>query len=102
VCGENWKTCACPQWDEARLVARAQAIVNREPRAAAARPAEHAARVAREAENLRDRHNCNHEEWTHTIGGGDCEECNWEANKFMMVCDQCRLRVCRRCMQNRL
>lgn len=101
VCGEDWKTCPCPQWDEARLFARAQDIVNREPQAAAAQPAQLADRVAEEAQNLLDNHNCDHEDWERA-DAGDCEECGWEAPTYTMVCLQCRLQVCRRCMRNRL
>ncbi|KAK0272285.1 hypothetical protein LTR35_012868 [Friedmanniomyces endolithicus] len=31
VCGERWKTCACLQWEENRLVHRAAQIVDRNP-----------------------------------------------------------------------
>ncbi|QSZ35863.1 hypothetical protein DSL72_006985 [Monilinia vaccinii-corymbosi] len=31
VCGLTWKTCTCEQWDEHRLVLRANEIVNRRP-----------------------------------------------------------------------
>lgn len=101
VCGEDWKTCPCPQWDEARLLARAQDIVNRAPQPAAAQPAQLADRVAEEAQNLLDNHNCNHAYWERA-DAGDCEECGWEAPAYTMVCLQCRLQVCRRCMRNRL
>lgn len=101
MCGADWKTCRCPQWDEARLLARAQDIVNREPQAAAAEPAQLADRIAQEAQNQRDNHNCDHEHWER-VGPGACEECRWEAPRYTMVCRQCRLQVCRRCMQNRL
>ncbi|KAK4898283.1 hypothetical protein LTR27_004290 [Elasticomyces elasticus] len=31
VCGQRWKSCACPQWDEPRLLNRAAQIVDRNP-----------------------------------------------------------------------
>jgi hypothetical protein len=32
VCSERWKTCACPQWEENNLLARANTILQRNPR----------------------------------------------------------------------
>ena len=31
ICGVQWKTCPCPQWEEPRLYARAAQIIQREP-----------------------------------------------------------------------
>lgn len=39
VCGEPWKNCACEQWDEHRLYARATQIVDRQDEPVAAAPA---------------------------------------------------------------
>ncbi|KAK5164378.1 uncharacterized protein LTR77_010074 [Saxophila tyrrhenica] len=35
LCGARWKTCRCAQWDEQRLYARAEEVINRRPRALA-------------------------------------------------------------------
>ena len=99
LCGVDWKHCPCAQWDDERLEARAEQIVARRPAPGTARRAE---QVRQEAARLVERHNCVHEHWTYARGGAQCEECTDHLPRYTMVCDQCRLRVCHRCMQNRL
>ncbi|KAK0277161.1 hypothetical protein LTR91_000380 [Friedmanniomyces endolithicus] len=108
VCGLVWKTCPCRQWDERRLLDRAEAQVNNARRggggAAGARDApNHVAQVARAAQNLRDNHECNHGRWTRRRTGSlQCEECLFQAQVFVDECDRCHLRACYRCRTNRL
>ena len=87
ACGANWKTCECPNWDEQYIAAEND---DDNPEAAAEGPDQHG--VGR----------CEHELWTFVRGRGVCADCHWRSNLFTMVCNQCGLRACRRCMQNRL
>ncbi|KAL0776257.1 hypothetical protein CaCOL14_007544 [Colletotrichum acutatum] len=56
LCGERWKTCHCAQWNEERLVARANAIVDRRADALRLGAAARAQQVEREAHNLVENH----------------------------------------------
>ena len=115
VCGAIWKNCACPQWDERRLLARAEVIVDRQPREMELALAHHAEQVrqaterraeqVRQAmERLREDHECAHDEgWRKvTTGSLRCEECTHTLGAFLLECRQCNLRACVRCKQNRL
>lgn len=100
VCGEPWKTCSCAQWDENRLVARANAIVDRggyRPGFAARQQA-----VARERRNLIENHQCDHGVWGSRMGRNRCEECYDTLPDYIYECRQCHLLACRRCRFNRL
>ncbi|KAF4630193.1 hypothetical protein G7Y89_g7949 [Cudoniella acicularis] len=70
-CGAPWKTCQCVQWDEDRLIERAQVVANREQPGPAAPAQIHTAR-----QDLEQRHNCNHTHWARVSGDFDCEDCN--------------------------
>jgi hypothetical protein len=59
ICGERWKTCTCAQWNEDRLIARANQVVARQP--VRVDPPQQAARIAAVVQNLRDRHNSDHQ-----------------------------------------
>ncbi|KAG8420645.1 hypothetical protein J3459_010861 [Metarhizium acridum] len=74
VCGERWKTCACEQWHENRLLDRATAVVDRDA-GHGLDDAERAVRMEQEQQNLRDNHECRHETWRHREGSFQCEEC---------------------------
>ncbi|TDZ20541.1 hypothetical protein Cob_v006699 [Colletotrichum orbiculare MAFF 240422] len=63
LCGRQWKTCACAQWSEERLLARANAIVDRDANALFMNPEGRARRVEREAHNLVMNHQCTHDTW---------------------------------------
>jgi hypothetical protein len=94
VCGEDWKTCDCEQWDEPRLIARARSSVNRGAQlVAAARPAQRAAVVAPALD-------CDHDNWTRLRRGGACEECGGHVRALILVCNDCELEACRDCMLN--
>lgn len=122
VCAALWKNCACVNWDEERLVERANVLVDREPRGE--RPAPQAidgylARVyrllaepslddarQRRIDEMRQRlvadHECAHQSWTRIEGPRDCEECGDEMPLWLNECRQCHIMVCRRCKLNRL
>jgi hypothetical protein len=100
ICGREWKTCACAQWHEDRLLARAEQVVARQPVRADA-PLQQA-RIAAAIQNLRDRHNCNHESWRYVGGRHQCEECRYMLPSYIFECQQCSLRACNRCRRNRL
>lgn len=126
VCGLQWRTCACPQWDEARLLRRAEVIVARAPPQVNAPPevdvpmpglnAEtdevqrliEAGRlqlqeaVQQAAQHLRERHECNHVRWRYVSGPHQCEECRHHLPRFINECQQCNLQACWRCRNNRL
>lgn len=103
LCGVRWKNCACPQWNEDRLLATAQMRVGNElgARAQAAEPVRWAREVERIAENLRVAHDCDPHRWRGT-GGGNCEECGDYLPVFLKMCRDCNLTVCRRCSFNRM
>ncbi|KAK1721081.1 IBR finger domain-containing protein [Colletotrichum lupini] len=102
LCGERWKTCTCAQWNEERLVARANAIVDRRADALHLDAAARAQRVEREAHNLVENHQCVHPTWRSRSGGFRCEECHDFLREFIYECAQCRIHACRRCRHNRL
>jgi len=98
VCGEQWKTCACPQWNEDRLLSRATQIVDRQPRAPGPPPIE---QIAAQVLNLRTRHNCSHDSWRYVRGRHQCEECRHLLPSYIFECNQCRILACNRCRRNR-
>lgn len=99
MCGLPWKTCGCPQWTERHLLARAGDIVDRNPELAVG---ERRRQVRVLAQELRRQPHCEEHDFRFNHGEAQCEECRFEAPVFTMVCRACRLRVCRRCMNNRL
>ncbi|KAN0108494.1 IBR finger domain protein [Hyaloscypha variabilis] len=100
VCGQRWKICACVQWNEDRLLARANHIVARRP--ARFDPPEQQARIAAVIQNLRDRHNCDHETWQYVRGRHQCEECRDTLPSYIFECQRCNIQACNRCRRNRL
>ncbi|RGP59664.1 ibr finger domain [Fusarium longipes] len=61
VCGDRWKRCSCPQWDENRLIRRANVVVDRDDHGMNA--AVRHARVEAERLNLMENHGCAHDLW---------------------------------------
>ncbi|KAK1573278.1 IBR finger domain-containing protein [Colletotrichum navitas] len=102
VCGLQWKTCSCDQWNEERLYARANVIVNRDANAFLLDHEDRARRVEREAQNLVTNHQCLHGTWRSRSGSYRCEECHDRLSVYIYECAQCRIRACRRCRFNRL
>ncbi|KAK0740464.1 hypothetical protein B0T18DRAFT_332669 [Schizothecium vesticola] len=102
TCGARWKTCSCAQWDEERLVDRAQAIVNRDANAMNLPAVQRRNLIERERRNLVENHVCDHRQWKGRGGVHECEECNNTLPLFIYECRQCRILACRRCRFNRL
>ncbi|OCK89389.1 uncharacterized protein K441DRAFT_619785 [Cenococcum geophilum 1.58] len=106
VCGLKWKTCQCPQWDEARLYSRAAEIVNRNPqplpRQGQPEVIPRARQVEQAAQRLRERHECDHDgAWRRLEGRFRCEDCRSILPKFILECRHCQLQSCVRCRYNR-
>ncbi|KAH6896008.1 hypothetical protein B0T10DRAFT_587620 [Thelonectria olida] len=75
ICNVNWKECQCVVWDEARLLERAEAIVDRNLDGRPQNPARRARDVERERRNLVENHECDHDHWKWRPGPRRCEEC---------------------------
>ena len=102
ICGLEWKTCRCAQWNEDHLLARAERVVDREQPVPGRVHQPRVQRLDQAVEELMDDHDCHHEAW-HTIGGiHECEECEDELYEYIYECDHCYIRVCNRCRMNRL
>ncbi|CAD6500646.1 BgTH12-06355 [Blumeria graminis f. sp. triticale] len=101
VCAERWKTCGCEQWDEERLLARTNAIVARQPVAFEDDlfVLDHAADVM---QNLRLRHDCDHEQWRWVRGHHRCELCYHTLPSYIFECRECAIQICNRCRRNRI
>ncbi|KAK3343438.1 hypothetical protein B0T25DRAFT_508249 [Lasiosphaeria hispida] len=103
LCGEKWKNCGCAQWEEARLLERANAIVNRNAGAARMGAQQRTNLVERERRNLVANHDCQpHGPWRRRGGASRCEECHHYLPDYIFECTQCRIMACRRCLLNRL
>ncbi|KAJ2894594.1 hypothetical protein MKZ38_007392 [Zalerion maritima] len=102
ICGAPWKTCPCDQWDEPRLFARANEIVDRHPLVRNLPPVQRRAMVHRERQNLAENHQCDHLGWRNRQGRHRCEECHDTLPTFIYECTQCRILACWRCRYNRL
>ena len=96
LCRAQWKTCACEQWDENRLLVAAEDRVQRrqaqapanvnanpEPRRNAPAPMFRQL-VEREAERLRTNHDCTHR-WQYVARPGRCEGCGDYLRIFLYV-----------------
>jgi hypothetical protein len=102
-CPEDpWKHCPCDQWDEDRLVARANVIVDRDMPEANANVARRDRLVHHERRNLIQNHQCTHDRWRGRGGSYQCEECLDTLPQFIYECRQCHILACRRCRFNRL
>ncbi|EHK49360.1 hypothetical protein TRIATDRAFT_82700 [Trichoderma atroviride IMI 206040] len=102
VCGVPWKDCRCDQWDEHRLLDRANVLVDRDARGMQIEQADRAVRVERERHNLVENHQCLHQRWRSRRGSFQCEECYHQLPQFIYECRNCRILACRRCRFNRL
>ena len=56
----------------------------------------------RVAEPQLDHRDKNHEGWRFVHGAGRCEHCGDDMPVFLMECETCQMRACRRCTLNRL
>ncbi|KAG8423170.1 hypothetical protein J3458_000086 [Metarhizium acridum] len=102
VCGVKWKNCSCDQWDEHRLIDRANAIVDRDADILHIEGVNRAALVEQERNNLVANHDCWNHRWKSRRGHFQCEECFDYMPEFIYECRDCRLMACRRCRYNRL
>ncbi|KAK4445275.1 putative RING finger protein [Podospora aff. communis PSN243] len=101
-CGETWKRCRCELWEEGRLMARANNVVNREPGNRRLDAHGRANLVNRARENLVANHECLHRNWGSRTGRHRCEQCHDMLPNYIYECRQCRILACRRCRYNRL
>jgi len=53
-------------------------------------------------QSLRDRHNCDHENWQYVRGEHRCEERYHTLPPYISECRQCHIQACNRCRRNRL
>lgn len=88
LCASPWKTCACPQWDEDRLIHTARERVVNEvgQRGVVAAPLVYENLVHERVEELRVNHACPFHFWTYRHGGGVCSWCNNFLPEYLMVC----------------
>ncbi|VUC33395.1 unnamed protein product [Clonostachys rosea] len=104
VCGSKWKTCECDQFDRHRLRGRVEDTVGRTVRGHVRHPhdAEMQAQVDQEMTHMIGFHVCGHPSWNVQEGYHLCELCGFALRDYVMGCDQCRVRACDRCRENRV
>ncbi|KAI0662640.1 hypothetical protein C8Q70DRAFT_1089640 [Cubamyces menziesii] len=103
LCTATWRRCSYRQWDDDRLLAAAERRVQRQGVQAPAQggnAVEFRQRVAREAERLREDHDCEHR-WRYIVTEGRCEGCYHYLRLFLFQCRGCQMWVCARCRRNR-
>lgn len=99
LCAATWKTCPCPQWNENRLLRRAEEVVAREG-VVGQRELDHVrADIARQ---LMDHHHCDPPHWQYIAGPHHCDLCRRIMRRWIFRCHLCYLEVCARCRRNRL
>ncbi|KAH7010532.1 hypothetical protein EDB80DRAFT_839914 [Ilyonectria destructans] len=101
-CGRKWKACRCEHFREDRLIARANAIIDRNPHAANLTGQPREQMRQREMRNLVQNHECDHQNWAYHGGRHQCEECHDWLPHYIFECGQCRIQACNRCRHNRL
>ncbi|PHH91063.1 hypothetical protein CDD83_1808 [Cordyceps sp. RAO-2017] len=102
LCGEPWKTCGCPIWDDNRLLSRAQNLVDRDHRNAQLEMEARAQLIRDAADDLQQNHECERHRWRSLCGEYQCDECGDEMPSFIYECSRCHILACRRCRFNRL
>jgi hypothetical protein len=88
VCAERWKNCACPQWEEQRLLNTAEQRVENEmgARARAAAPDIFVQRVQQRVERLRFDQDCaTGHRWRRNNGQARCDECRFMLREYLLV-----------------
>lgn len=105
-CGAEWKKCACPSWDEDRLLARTQEVVDRQAHRPLL-PPERQHRVDNMREELRQTHECTHPDGFERMEGVAsisflCDMFNKEHWLYIHACRRCHLIVCGNCLRNRV
>lgn len=89
LCGRQWKTCNCPQWNERHLLGRAGEL------AAIVAPVQAAPVGA-----LGCRHR-NYRPFDRVEGQDECDDCGTEMRQYILSCPECDLVLCRRCLETR-
>ncbi|KAG8734439.1 hypothetical protein FRC12_018528 [Ceratobasidium sp. 428] len=109
LCGQQWKSCTCPQWDESRLLIQAERRVARNqgtlpPTAGPAQVVARGVQVNQVVEALRQNHQCAHHMFgfSRQPGPGKCESCGIRIQDTILRCRGCSIQVCVRCRRNRL
>lgn len=105
VCSKQWKTCECPQWEEDRLLERAENIVDNNRAPARNQHEDRDAQVAEAVQHLRDNHECEHERFRGIREAGkeyECEVCGETYRTWIYQCRGCWMIACNRCRHNRL
>ncbi|KAK0383055.1 hypothetical protein NLU13_8971 [Sarocladium strictum] len=100
-CGKTWKTCACAQWDEGRLLDRVANVVDLNV-PVGVDPAAHARTVARVRQDVINNHHCTRHRWEKRYGRHRCEECRFKLPEYIFLCTSCGIQSCWRCRLNRL
>ncbi|KAH7159026.1 hypothetical protein DER46DRAFT_611016 [Fusarium sp. MPI-SDFR-AT-0072] len=83
LCGKQWKTCNCPQWNEEHLMARA--------------PAPAAAQLAQPVQPVQ----CRHRDYTRfdrVRCQEACDDCEEWTRRYIMCCPDCNLEICLPCL----
>ncbi|EME89461.1 uncharacterized protein MYCFIDRAFT_27742 [Pseudocercospora fijiensis CIRAD86] len=89
--GQQKRSCNCDQFDEHRILERAEEIVQREG----------GGNVRAMAEHVREHHDCEGlHNWGRVDGGFHCDGCNEQVPRFIMRCRECRMQRCYRCTRN--
>ncbi|KAF2636749.1 hypothetical protein P280DRAFT_434294 [Massarina eburnea CBS 473.64] len=106
VCGADWKTCSCAQWNEDRLYARARGVVIRDAEGQLPH-FEINRRVEMVRNGLRVNHECRHPRWLDRLEGWRrncfrCEVCTRRYSQFILQCPTCHIQICADCKRNRM
>ncbi|KAL7960297.1 hypothetical protein V8C34DRAFT_321520 [Trichoderma compactum] len=102
VCGMKWKTCSCDQWDENRLVDRANVVVDRDADGRQLEREQRDVLVEQARNNLVENHQCAHRNWRSRRGPVRCDECHDRLPDYVYECRDCRVLGCQRCRYNRV
>eukprot|EP00884_Botryococcus_braunii_P023170 jgi/Botrbrau1/9537/Bobra.0211s0027.1 len=101
LCGATWKTCACPQWDENRLLRAAAQRVQQNPQVQQMDRGQFQQAVEVMAEALRVNHACPGHSWllTNPPVEVNCRNCGYFLSRYCYVCANptCGTVVCRTC-----
>ncbi|KAF7185151.1 putative E3 ubiquitin-protein ligase ARI3 [Pseudocercospora fuligena] len=88
VCGQQWRTCNCASFNRRRLREHAELVAQRE----------HRRDVRVVEEQLRERHECDHEHFVRIEEPNHrCDDCRDTLTRFIYRCEQCRIEMCYRC-----
>lgn len=103
LCGRQWRTCNCPQWNERNLwaqggeiAAAAAAQVRARARARARAPAP----AARPVQPAGCRHR-SYRPFDRVDGQDECDDCGTEMPQYILSCPECELVLCLRCLETR-